>query len=91
MLATTGTGLDQPYVFYFGNAAGDSGNSASDAIVDASDEIGARNHLRHFINPAPIDYVYDYDRDGKVDATDEIVARNNVTTSFNALNLITAP
>ena len=38
--ATPDTGLTQPDVFYFGNAIGETGNSSSDAIVDATDAAG---------------------------------------------------
>ena len=33
-----GGGLSLPDVFYFGNAIGESGDSASDAIVEAADD-----------------------------------------------------
>ena len=41
--ATENTGLAADDVFYFGNAVGESGNAAGNAIVNATDEIMARN------------------------------------------------
>ena len=46
--ATPNTGLTTADVFYFGNAVGETGNAAADAIVDAVDCPGAQN------NPARI-------------------------------------
>ena len=83
------TGLPQYDVFYFGNAIGESGNSTTDAQVNATDEIAARNHPAFFLNPATVTNPYDYNRDGKVDATDEIIARNHQTFFLNSLKLIT--
>src|SRR5262245_35905880 len=37
--ATATTGLATPDVFYFGNAIGESGDSAANALVNASDEV----------------------------------------------------
>ena len=85
LLANADTGLANNDVFYFGNSKGDSGNSTENAQVDVSDEVAARNNPRNFLNPASIDFAYDYNRDGKVDVSDEILARNN------ASNFLTAP
>ena len=41
VLATPNTALAKPDVFYFGNAIGDSGDSANNAWINASDEIAA--------------------------------------------------
>jgi hypothetical protein len=86
--ADTATGITSPDVFYFGNAVGESGNSTTDAIVNAADELAARNDLHSFLNPASITNPDDFNRDGRVDATDEIIARNNATTAATALQLI---
>jgi hypothetical protein len=86
--ATTGLGADD--VFYFGNSIGDTGNSAIDAKVNATDEIIARNNPRA-LNQAPINSPYDFNRDSKVNATDEIIARNNATSSLTALHLASVP
>ena len=42
VLANETTGLAQPDVFYFGNAIGESGNSTTDAKVNAFDMLGNR-------------------------------------------------
>ncbi|MDY7010415.1 MAG: hypothetical protein SVV80_06635 [Planctomycetota bacterium] len=92
--STSATGLALPDVFYFGNAIGETGNSASDATVKPTDEIGARNNphtLGGSEGPAGIEDVYDFNRDRKVGPTDEIIARSNGTNSTTALKLITAP
>ena len=59
--------------------------------VDPFDMLGARDNQRNFLNPAPIDFPYDYDRDARVNATDMLIARNNTTHFLNALRLITIP
>ena len=90
--ANAGTGLAAADVFYFGNAIGESGNSATDAFVNATDEIQARSHPHNlFMDPAPIDDAYDYDRDRRVNATDQLIARGHKTFFDNALKLITVP
>ena len=89
--ADANTGLSAADVFYFGNAVGESGDSASNAIVNAADVAGARSDPHSFMNPATIDNVHDYNRDGRVDIADQIIARSNATTSATALQLITTP
>ncbi len=89
--ATATTGLASDDVFYFGNAIGESGNSALDAKVTVADELGARSNPRTLLNPAPIDFAWDFDRDAKVNVGDQLIARNNVTTVLTALKLITVP
>src|SRR5205807_263013 len=74
-----------------GNAVGETGDHAADAIVNAADELGARANQRNFEDPAPIDFAYDFDRDGRVDATDQLIARQNQTNFLTALKLIGAP
>lgn len=91
MNADRATGLAAPDVFYFGNAIGESGNSTLNAIVDANDELAARNDPHSFLNPADLTNVHDYNRDGRVDAADQLIARNNATTASTALALWTAP
>jgi hypothetical protein len=91
MLATENTGLEEADVFYFGNAIGETGNSATNARVDATDMLGVRDHPRHFLNPAPIDFDFDFNRDQRVDAHDMLIARENPTHFLNALKLIEAP
>ncbi|MBN2474814.1 MAG: lamin tail domain-containing protein [Pirellulales bacterium] len=88
VLATPDTGLCSADVFYFGNAVGDACNATGDARVNATDMLLARNNPRSFLNPAPIDFPYDFNRDARVNATDMLLARNNQTHFLNALNLI---
>ncbi|HYW78062.1 MAG TPA: beta-propeller fold lactonase family protein, partial [Thermoguttaceae bacterium] len=57
--ATENTGLLEPDVFYFGNAPGEAGDQAVNAIVNATDEIVARNFQHSAFDPAPIDDPYD--------------------------------
>ncbi|MBN2473963.1 MAG: VCBS repeat-containing protein, partial [Pirellulales bacterium] len=91
VLPTATTGLSAADVFYFGNAVADGGNSTVDARVNATDMLLARNNPRTFINPAPLDFRYDYDRDARVNASDLLLARNNTTSFLTALRLITVP
>jgi hypothetical protein len=88
--ATAATGLAADDVFYFGNAIGEAGNSATDARVNATDEILARNNPKPS-GQAAVDFAYDYNRDSRVNATDQILARNNPTSSVTALKRITVP
>ncbi len=91
VLANASTGLAEPDVFYFGNAIGDSGNSATDASVNAQDIGGARDNPHNFLNRALIDDAFDYNRDSLVNAQDIGVARDNPTNFLSDLNLITVP
>ncbi|MBN2477368.1 MAG: cadherin-like domain-containing protein [Pirellulales bacterium] len=90
-LAGGNLGLVEDDVFYFGNAVADAGNSTNDARVNATDMLLARNNPRTFLNPAGVDFDYDFNRDARVNATDMLLARNNQTHFLNALQLITAP
>jgi len=91
VLATARTGLSVPDVFYFGNAIGETGNSAADARVNAADVLLARNNPRTFLNQAPIDFNCDFNRDKRVNATDMLLARSNQTHLLDALKLIAVP
>jgi hypothetical protein len=51
----------------------------------------ARNNPRSFDNPAPIDFGYDYNRDGFVNALDQLIARTNAQSLSKGLKLINAP
>lgn len=88
ILANAHTGLAGDDIFFLGNAVGETGNSASDAKVNAFDMLGARDNPRTFLNPAPITFAYDFNRDKKVNAIDMLIARDNPTTFLNALRLI---
>ncbi|HYW78001.1 MAG TPA: VCBS repeat-containing protein, partial [Thermoguttaceae bacterium] len=84
-------GLVEPDVFYFGNAPGEAGDQQINTIVNATDEIVARNFQHSAVDPALIDDPYDYNRDGLVNGTDQIIARNNQTNPLTMLRLIEAP
>jgi len=81
-------GLPGDDVFYIGNAAGEAGNSTSDAQVTTTDVLLARNNPRNFLNPAAVDFPYDYNRDGRVTTTDLLLARNNQTNFLTRLRLL---
>ncbi|MEE8452232.1 MAG: CotH kinase family protein [Thermoguttaceae bacterium] len=91
VLSTANTGLTDPDVFYFGNTLGEAGDQALNTIVNATDEIAARNFQHGAVNPAAADDPYDYNRDGWVDGTDQIIARNNQTNPLTMLRLISIP
>ena len=89
--ATGDTGLAAPDVFFFGNAVGESGNSATDAVVNGTDFAGARDNQRGSQNLAPVTWRWDYNRDGLVNGTDLAIARDNTTSTAAALQLFTPP
>ncbi|KKK91582.1 hypothetical protein LCGC14_2711510, partial [marine sediment metagenome] len=91
VLANERTGLLEPDTFYFGNTPGEAGNDAINTIVNATDEIAARNFQHSAVDRALIDDPYDYNRDGLVDGTDQIIARENQTNPLTMLRLITTP
>ena len=87
--ANEDTDLLEDEVFYFGNAAGETGNDPAGGLVNAADIIGARDNPHGLLNLAPITDPFDFNRDRRIDAVDMIMARNNATSPFNALRLIT--
>jgi len=87
--ASAASGLPAADEFYFGNAIGETGDSAADALVTTADSLGARYHPS--AGPVAVGNVYDFDRDADVDADDVAIARANATTAATALQLITAP
>ena len=89
--ATGNTGLVEPDVFYFGNAVGEAGDWAINSIVNATDEIVARNFSHGPHDRATVEDPYDYNRDALVDGTDQIIARENQTNPLTMLRLITVP
>ena len=91
VLATSETGLETPDVFYFGNAVGESGNSAADAAVNAQDIGGPRDNPHNFLNRALVGDAFDYNRDSLVNAQDIGIARDNPTNFLSDVNLITVP
>jgi uncharacterized repeat protein (TIGR02543 family) len=84
---TAATGLSAPFVFYFGNAPGDCGNSATDAMVNATDQLAARSHGTGS-GLALITDAYDYNRDKTVDDADVLAARTGATSPVTMLNRI---
>jgi hypothetical protein len=74
--------------FFFGNAIGDTGNSAFETWVNATDISAVRANPHGFFNPAPIDSPYDFNRDRFVNATEVSIIRANPTGFFSDLNLI---
>ena len=89
--ANSNTGLGADDVFYFGNAIGETGNSAADARVTDADETLVRANPRTSANPAPATFRYDLNRDKLVNAADQMAVRSNRTTAATALRLIVAP
>ncbi len=84
-------GMAEDDVFAFGNAVAEAGNSPTNAQVTTTDLLLARNNPRNFLQPAEIDFAYDYNRDQRVSATDVLLARNNQTNFLTALALIDLP
>jgi hypothetical protein len=87
--ARTLLGHDQ--FFYFGNAIGETGNAAANAFVTSIDVIGARDHQRGPFDLAPLDDVYDFNRDRIVSSSDVIMARDHQVGALLALPLISPP
>ncbi|MEN6450965.1 MAG: FG-GAP-like repeat-containing protein [Thermoguttaceae bacterium] len=88
VLATAGTDLAAPDVFYFGNAVGESGDSTGNAWVNATDAVAVGSHIQ--VSPrVGVTNRYDYNRDGRVNATDAVLVGGNVAIGPNALQLVT--
>jgi len=87
-VAAGNIGLAAPDVFYFGNAVAEAGNTPGNTQVTTTDLLLARNNPRNFLNPAAIDFAFDYNRDQRVNSTDVLLARNNQTNFLSALRLI---
>ena len=88
VLANANTGLFARDTFYFGSAAGETGNKAGMTRVDATDQQLIRNNAA---TTAGIANSYDINRDGRVDAADQMAARGAVTNFQTDLKLIAAP
>jgi len=88
---TAGTGLAEADTFFFGSAPGEALNNPGDAIVNSQDELLARNNTRSPLDPAPIDFAFDFNRDRLVNSQDQIISRTSRTSPLTALELITAP
>lgn len=83
------TNLSQEDLFYFGNAAGESGNSATDAAVTAADVLGVRGRIS--AAPATITSAWDFNRDGVISAADLAVAQTHLSAGETVLILLEAP
>lgn len=75
ILPTSATGLEQPDVFYFGNAIGETGNAPSNARVTGVDALRVLCNLRTGV---PAGNPCDIDRDGKVGAADRMLVLDNL-------------
>jgi len=90
VIANANTGLDQKAgypvgqgdVFYFGSAVGDTGagDTATQANVSVTDELGARNNPASLFSNIPVTNVYDFNRDAQVNSNDQLTPRNNATS-----------
>jgi hypothetical protein len=85
--ATTNTGLPSADRFYFGNAPGESGNSATDAEVSILDAFAVVNHVQ-LAPPVAIDNQWDFDRNRLVSIVDAFIPVNHIARSDAALQLI---
>lgn len=86
VLATANTGLASPDCFCFGNQIGETGNSASDAAVDAADADIIKAHYTGFL-PADIYNIHDLNHDLAVDALDVNAVVNNYSGAASLLLL----
>jgi hypothetical protein len=80
-------GLSSLYTCYVGNAIGEVGNSAADAIVSGSDQLQIRLHSTAPLG-ATITNLYDVNRDKAVSGSDQLLCRLNSTSPGSALILI---
>lgn len=85
--ATTNTGLGTPDVFYFGNAPGEIGNSATDFWVTTTDVTQTANGATG-VNMAGLTSRFDFNRNRTVDLTDAYLARARLTAASNALRVL---
>lgn len=89
VLANSTTELASDYVFYFGNAIGETGNDPSNAIVNLLDVAETRINQSGF-GTVEIDNQYDFNRDARVNLVDVTIARSN-QSGFTPLQWITIP
>ncbi|MBN1764965.1 MAG: hypothetical protein JW860_06875 [Sedimentisphaerales bacterium] len=73
------------------DAIGETCNNPTNTYVNALDTGGVRDNPRNFLNPAPINDPYDFNRDANVNAIDFGIARDHTTNFITALNLISIP
>lgn len=90
LAANANTGLAKPDVFFFGNAVGDTGlgNSATQATVNATDELAVRNNSEPLFANISITNIYDFNRDGVVNITDALLSRNFPTSAGNVVRFL---
>ena len=91
VLNTTTTGLAQTDRFYFGSAPGETGNSVSDFLVNATDLRRVVVGGSYNTDGSAVTEIYDFNRDGKVNFDDYIAALANGTTGATQLLLLTLP
>ena len=89
--ANATTGLSADDVFYFGNAVGETGNAADNALVNGNDFVATRANPHNLLKPALLSDRHDFDRDRQVNVSDLSHVRDNATTLNNALRLISPP
>ena len=82
VLSNDHTGLAAPDVFYFGNAVGETFDSATAFRVDSRDVTRTRNAQG---KPTSVWGLYDHNRDGRVNTSDLTLARNNQTFALARL------
>jgi ELWxxDGT repeat protein len=70
------TGLAKPDVFYFGNLAGETGDSLSPLRISSGDLAAIRRNLTAAV--PPVTSRYDVNRDGKINALDLGIIRANL-------------
>src|SRR5690606_16490990 len=82
--------VGQGDVFFFGNAVANSGSgdTATQATVNTTDELAARNNPASLASNIPITNLFDYNRDGQVNVTDSLASRNNPTNAGNVVRYI---
>ena len=85
--ADANTGLSAANVFYFGNAIGDTGNSATDAAVTVADVNAIKAH--ESAAAVAITNVFDNNRSGVINSADATDASSHETSGATALQLIT--
>ncbi|MBL4702838.1 MAG: hypothetical protein JKX85_16460 [Phycisphaeraceae bacterium] len=87
--ANANTGIAENDVFYFGNAVGETGNSATDVNVNIFDISGAWSNLHG--NTGDITDRFDTNKDGSVNIFDISGMWSNLKGGSAALQLITVP
>ena len=81
--ANARTGLAAPDVFYFGNLTGEVNDSATTAVVNALDIAAIKRVLGR--TGVDVNFVIDFDRDGRVNALDVAAAKSRLTRSLSSL------